>query len=623
MQDYGGDKIFRNFIDETCRTLSQAQRNYSVTKRELLAVVTFCNLFRHYLLGAEFDLWTDYLALTWLHSFDDPTGLFARWIEQLSAFQYVIKHRSGKSHANADGLPRLPERAVQDTVDVNAVGCSAPDPPEDSNWAPVWTIEQLRAAQQTDNDLDTMLGWQEALLDRPKRGDPRMVGASRKLLRLWGQWVRLKVVHGVLYRQFHCDNGPSVILQLVVPDCWHQDILAAAHNDVSGGHLGVQRTLAEVRQRFYWPFMSTDVELHCANCPDCCARKSPIPNPRAPMSVDRPSYPLQRVAIDLLGPLPPTKAGNRYLAVICDYFTKWPEAFPISDIKASTVASAFVDGFVCRYGAPVTLHSDQGGQFTSQLFITICQLLDINKTRTTPYHPQSDGLVERMNRTLIQMLSAHVNEHHNDWDIHLQQCLLAYRSSVHSSTLQTPAKLMFGREMRLPIDLMFNTAQGSCTTPSDYLSSLRGTIQRAYDHARSAGANAQRRQKTEYDVRARQYKFQEGEFVYLHNPVLKAGECSKFHRPWKGPYKVVTVIDDVVVRITEADHPQKTQVVHIDRLKPFPSTAQRPVPNVPVQAPIPPTTQQKSLPVPQVSLPQSSIQYFEGDLQPLQPMSSG
>eukprot|EP00117_Sycon_ciliatum_P010643 scpid95590/ scgid12466/ Retrovirus-related Pol polyprotein from transposon 412; Protease; Reverse transcriptase; Endonuclease len=133
-------------------------------------------------------------------------------------------------------------------------------------------------------------------------------------------------------------------------------------------------------------------------------------------------------------------------------------------MRADTIATLLVDGFFCRYGIPYQLHSNRGAQFEFWLFARICTLLDIQKSRTTLYRPYSDGVVERMNRTLEAMLSAHVNDHHSDWDLYLQRCLLAYRTNVHSSAKQTPAMLMFGREINLPVDLMFQSPTGSSTT---------------------------------------------------------------------------------------------------------------------------------------------------------------
>ena len=137
---------------------------------------------------------------------------------------------------------------------------------------------------------------------------------------------------------------------------------------------------------------------------------------RAPMKLTSSGYPMERIATDILGSLPETDKKNRYILVISDYFTKWVEAFPIPDQRAETVAKCLVDEVISRFGVPGYIHSDQGRQFESELYQEVCFLLDIKKTRTTPYHPQSDGMVERFNKTLEALLRAFVNEEHSDWD---------------------------------------------------------------------------------------------------------------------------------------------------------------------------------------------------------------
>lgn len=274
---------------------------------------------------------------------------------------------------------------------------------------------------------------------------------------------------------------------------------------------------------------------------------------------------MQRIAIDIMGPLPKTQRGNLYIVVIIDYFMKWVEAFAIPDMTARTIATALVDGWICRYGCPVSIHSDQGKQFESKLFQYICEFLDIKKTRATPYHPASDGLVERMNRTLQKMLSARVNANHDDRDLHMQRCLLAYRSSQHSSTKETPAMLMYGHELRLPVDIMFSD---SCQmSVMDHLVNLKLSLQQSFTHARSAGASAQKRQKDYYDAKSTAPRYNVGDSVRLHQAAVKPGTSKKFHLPQTGPHVVTEVIDDVVYRIQDCKS-GKLQVVHVNRLKP-------------------------------------------------------
>ena len=153
------------------------------------------------------------------------------------------------------------------------------------------------------------------------------------------------------------------------------------------------------------------VEPAIAVLPGRCYQNLAMP----PCSFTNQEFHFQRVAMDILGPLPETERGNRYSLVIADYFTKWTEAFPMSNMEAHTVAKLFVYNFVCRFGAPDYLHTDQGCNFESNLFSEICKLLGVSNTRTTPYHPQSDGLVERFNHTLLNMLSIATQDQERDY----------------------------------------------------------------------------------------------------------------------------------------------------------------------------------------------------------------
>ena len=175
---------------------------------------------------------------------------------------------------------------------------------------------------------------------------------------------------------------------------------------------------------------------------------------KAPMYLVYSGYLMERLATDLLGELPMTSNGNKYILVVADYFTKWTESFALPNMEAETVATKIVE-VVSRFGVPAIIHSDQGPQNKSNLFREMCKLLDIKKTHTTLYHPQSDGMVERFNRTLKTMLSVFVNEHHTDWDVHLPFVMMEYRSSMHETTGLTTNMMMLGQEVSIPLDLMY------------------------------------------------------------------------------------------------------------------------------------------------------------------------
>ena len=162
--------------------------------------------------------------------------------------------------------------------------------------------------------------------------------------------------------------------------------------------------------------------------------------------------PMQLVSIDILGPLPESDAGNTHILVVGDYFTRWMEAYPIPNQEATTVAKKLTDEFFFRFSPPEQLHSDQGRQFESQLIAEICKLLGIKKTHTTAYHPQSDGLIEKFNLTLLGMLSTAARDNPFYWESHLRPLCMAYNTSVHPTTGFSPFFLMFGRQVRMPVD---------------------------------------------------------------------------------------------------------------------------------------------------------------------------
>ena len=213
---------------------------------------------------------------------------------------------------------------------------------------------------------------------------------------------------------------------------------------------------------------------------------------------------MERIAIDLTGPLPRTRAGNTSIMVVADYFTKWVEAFALPDQTAETVAKTLVEQVVTRFGTPLEIHTDQGREFEAGLFRRVCRLLGIRKTRTTPFHPQSDGMVERFNRTVKTMLSMFVAENQNDWDEHLPYVLMAYRSSQHESTKFTPNMLMLGREVALPLDVVVGSPEerSETTGAPDYVDRLRARRTRAHEFARRRLRQTQNYQKRQYDRRA-------------------------------------------------------------------------------------------------------------------------
>lgn len=194
------------------------------------------------------------------------------------------------------------------------------------------------------------------------------------------------VKDGVLWRQFEDPEGVSRFLQLVVPQVLREEVLKELHAGIVGGHLAEDKTMTRLKERFYWPGQHSDVKNFCRACPNCATRKTPTPKRRAPLGTIKAGYPMQIVAVDILGPLPETENKNSYILVVGDYFTRWMEAYAIHNQEATTVAQKLVDELFCRFSTPEQLHTDQGSQFESKLIAEICRLL---KHPQEPHHTVS------------------------------------------------------------------------------------------------------------------------------------------------------------------------------------------------------------------------------------------
>ena len=367
--------------------------------------MTFIQQYRPYLIGQRFQLRTDHGSLTWLRNFKEPEGQLARWLERLQELDFDVVHRRGAAHSNADALSRLPCRQCgrdsHDTYSTEAAVVTVQLPRDHIS-------DSLRDLQLADPTISPLLLGKESGTKPDIKSFAHVSRATRKFLQLWDHLV---VRSGILCRQLQSSDRLPGRIQTVIPEALHSEVLTDLHEGTMGGHLGMDKTLSRLKERYYWPGPYNDVRDWCRNCGICAARKTPTPKARAPLQAVVTSYPLQLVAVDILGPFPESPAGNSYILVVADYFTRYTEAYPIPNQEATTVANKLVEEFFFQFSPPERLHSDQGRKFESTIVTEVCKLLGIKKSRTTPYHPQSDGLVERFNRTLLDMLATAVNDH--------------------------------------------------------------------------------------------------------------------------------------------------------------------------------------------------------------------
>ena len=289
-------------------------------------------------------------------------------------------------------------------------------------WLEAKSTDDILREQSQDSKISTVLRWKNASAERPKWELVSHLDADRKTY--WSQWNRLVVKNGILYRRWICEKTGSDLFELVVPEIWRNDIIKMFHADPGAGHMGMKRTVERIRSRAYWPRVTETVKRFCERCEQCQKKKTPAKSPKAPMKTYVSGTPNERVQIDIFGPLVESYQSNKYIIVLTDCFTKWASAYAVPRATATEVADAILD-WTSQFGVLKILHSDQGRQMESAIIKEVCQRFGIHKTRTTSYYPASDGQVERMNRTLIDMLSKYVGENQRSWNEHLPLVLLA------------------------------------------------------------------------------------------------------------------------------------------------------------------------------------------------------
>ena len=534
-------------ISYASRTLSKAEGNYSTTERECLAVVWAVQHYSHYLLGGTFVIRTDHDPLSYLRSVPSPHGRLARWIGWLEQFSYKIVYTPGKSIPHADALSRAPVVS----------GMEIPSGISDREI-------------QREQGLDGVVRY---VVELWKAGKPPDRGDNAEVKQLW------KVSDDFLYRNgILCVKsrlGRKNNLQVILPRSLVVRALQFAHD--RAGHFAQERTLAAVRQRFFWGTMFNDVRDWCRSCGECQSRRGPMSTPRAPMQFSPiPSRPWQMISIDFMGPLVETEEPrcNKHVLVVTDRLSKYAIAVPLRDQTAETTASALFYEIFCTHSFPEFIHSDQGRNFESALIEKLCELCGIEKTRTTPYHPEGNGQTERHNRTLVEMLSKSINANtQKDWDEYLPVVQFAYNTSVHSSTGVKPFCLHFGREPRTLLDLIIPATESdkNVNSPQGCLKKIKSHIREQIRLAQEKMGDSMVRQKQEYDKRGNFRYYDKGELVMLREYKCPKGLKPKLWKDrWTGPWKILCRKSDVTYRVSRGEGKRKRKiVVHHNRLKPY------------------------------------------------------
>ena len=512
------------------RSLTSSERNYSVIQRECLAIIFALKQFRHYLLGRSFVLNTDHAPLQWL-SAQKMEGMLCRWALAMQEYNFKIVYRKGSLNTNADALSRLPPTQTPCALTMAL---------------PYYSLSDLQTAQLKDDTLSVVLQTRQCSSDIPFQKKWR----KPPLHRYKQLWKQLVIIDGVLCRQYSPNPLDQMVTVPILPPSFQKEALIRNHNAPTAGHQGVAKTFERLCREAYWVDMAKHVEQHCRECTVCQQSKLSMPQ-RAPLQNITIGRPWQMVAVDVLK-VPLSTNNNQYLLVLQDYFTKWADAIPMPDQTAERITSELVKVF-CIYGPPQVLHSDQGRNFESSIFTQTLHAFGIQKSHTSPYHPQGDGMVERFNRTLLQLLRTYVDTQ-DEWEKYLPYVLYAYRTSCHTTTGVPPYLLLYGRHPPSN-QLQKQLAYDSLSYPAHIQSRLAELQDFVHTNLTQAASN----QKDSYDNHTSTPLFAIGDPVWLSIPT-----AGKLDPRWEGEWVVKSVKGPVNVEISDG---RRTRVVHTNRLQ--------------------------------------------------------
>uniref|UniRef100_A0A3P9J0P0 Gypsy retrotransposon integrase-like protein 1 n=1 Tax=Oryzias latipes TaxID=8090 RepID=A0A3P9J0P0_ORYLA len=575
------------------RGLSPAETRYPAHKLEFLALKwAITDKFHDHLYGRRFSVQTDNNPLKYVMSSAKLDATGQRWVSRLAAFDFDVQYRRGQNNTNADALSRMSHQEVTQALQTcpHQVRPSEPghgmeeptqgprDPTHQSmpvsekpkcesrepNEAygdvgmeslPAITRQEIRAGQKEDPVIGPVLHY-KSLNQKPSRNE-RLSGGGQVCL-LLKEWKRLVIRDGIMYRHIR-DHQRGVVEQLVLPEKLREFVKKALHDD--SGHLGLERTVQMVRERFHWPQMFQEIKAWCEKCERCCLRKTPTTGVRAPLVSIHSSAPMELICVDFLA-LEKSKGGIENVLIVTDHFSRYAQAYPTKDQKATTVARVLWRNFFCRFGFPAKLHTDQGRNFESAVVKELCKCTGITKTHTTPYHPQGNGVTERFNRTLMDMLGTLEPHLKPRWHEYLDAMTHAYNCTRHDSTGYTPYYLMFGRHPRLPVDLIFGFQTTNETSEySEYVQTLHDCLLQAYTQANQTSRHAKGRQKKYYDQRATDQVFLPGDRVLVK--VCHVDGRQKLRDKWEPqPYTVIKKQPSIPVYVVRSENGETERVVH-------------------------------------------------------------
>ena len=432
------------------------------------------------------------------------------------------------------------------------------------------TREKIRRAQNDDMKMKTM---KRFLLNKISMEDEEFLQLEKNIqVQLKKNWYFLDEEDSLILFQ----NTKSNTSRILIPERLRKLVLKFYHSGAGRVHPGATRMWQSMREKVYWPHMSTDIREFCSRCNECQIVKNNARIPPGPMQLFRPHKTNEIVQVDLVGPLPETTAGNRYLLSMKDMFSGFVEAVPLKNKTARNVALQILNSWIYRYGPMKQLLSDMGTEFTAGVTKILCWAMGITKLQTTPYHPATNGQVERYHRYLKERLRLLAEDQNldffagDDWDVHVPAINFSYNNIPTTTTKIAPNQLLFGKEMKFPgEDIELEEEKEMPTEDAEEMVDLLQRQRRILlDKAKQNVNKYDRRRKERYDQKANKEEFKVGEYVLMYVGDRVTGNKRKLGRKFVGPLTVEKNLGNNVYVVRDHDTDREF-VVNTEKLRKY------------------------------------------------------
>jgi hypothetical protein len=610
------------------RTLNKAEQNYSTSEKELTAIVWAVKHFRPYIFGTRFKIVTDHKPLLYIFNIKDPGSRLTRFRIKLEEYDYEIIYKAGKINTNADALSRIVSTTNVNSIITNydnfkthleshiiinskvkekntnlfetpqliPIVLFLPKLFNKNDFKILEKNKQINTfLEHYDNtnplDMPSVFQYQQNNCNIFLLTDNENTFSDINYENIWSCLLTLRNIISnekteLSFIKYHYNS--LVKWEIVLPmiryifkdlyseitifnnslinpsDAEKVVLLNENHNCPLGGHQGSSRTYKKLSQLYTWKGMKKDIKEFIKKC-ELCQKNKQSRKTKMPMVITTTaSKPFEKCFLDIVGPLPETENGHKYILTFQDDLTKYIINIPMRNQEAVTVAHHFVTNIICIYGIPDMLVTDQGSNFLSDIFKSTCKFLKIKKIQTTSYHPESNGALERSHKVLEEYLRHFIKTSQTDWDNWIPYATFTYNTTPHTATQFSPFELLFGHIPTLPTSVKQPPKVNY--TYDDFINNLKQKMQHSNQLAKENLLKCKNISKNNYDKNSYTRIFEIGDKVLLYDESVRRGRSKKLSALWIGPYTIIKKISDVNYTIQKG---KNKQTIHANRLKYF------------------------------------------------------